>query len=248
MQGLTLDATLHPAIATAKVPVATLLGADQYLFAAQGIAPHPLEASMLQMAANIGAAHTKSTDPGLKQAGQTAYDSHHLYYQLGNFKYGFNSPVAYPTLDRSVPEAAGGARGDARRRDAGARRRADGRRTSTRTRARRRRSTATSGSSSRLAARVPARPRGARHRRPRARARVVGVRPPRRRERVGRNRPRRRRHRLPDRLEADRASRSARTRASRAGSTRRGTSSRARTSAPSTRRSSSSGSTSTRTT
>ena len=64
VQGLTLDATLHPALATAKVPVATLQGADQYQFAPPGIAPHPLETSMLQMAANIGAAHKKSTDVG----------------------------------------------------------------------------------------------------------------------------------------------------------------------------------------
>ena len=108
VQGLTLDATLHPAIATAKMPVATLLGADQYQFAAQGIAAHPLEASMLQMAANIGAAHTKSTDPGLKQAGQTAYDSHHLYYELGSFKYGFNSPVAYPSSTDPFPKRMAG--------------------------------------------------------------------------------------------------------------------------------------------
>ena len=108
VQGLTLDATLHPAIATAKVPVATLQGADQYQFAPPGIAPHPLEASMLQMAANIGAAHKKSTDPGLRQAGETAYDSHHLYYQLGNFKYGFNSPVAYPSSTDPFPKRLAG--------------------------------------------------------------------------------------------------------------------------------------------
>jgi uncharacterized protein (DUF1501 family) len=108
VQGLTLDATLHPALATAKVPVATLQGADQYTFAPPGVAPHPLEASMLQMAANIGAAHTKSTDAGLKQAGQTAYDAHHLYYQLGNFKYGFNSPVAYPTSTDPFPRRLAG--------------------------------------------------------------------------------------------------------------------------------------------
>ena len=49
------------------------------------------------------------------------------------------------------------------------------------------------------AARLPARPRGARDRRPRAGAGVVGVRPPRRGERLQGNRSRRRRHRLPDR-------------------------------------------------
>ena len=198
VQGLTLDATLHPALATAKMPVATLLGADQYVFGGQGVAAHPLEASMLQMAANIGAAHKTSPDPGLKQAGGTAYDSHHLYYELGNFKYGFASPVAYPSVDRSVPEAARRARGDARRGHAGARGRADGRSlrharrpgrdAQPRPRPRRR-----------LAALVPARPRGARPRRPRARARLVGVRPARGRERLRRHRPRRRRHRVPDR-------------------------------------------------
>ena len=44
--------------------------------------------------------------------------------------------------------------------------------------------------------RLPGRPRGARHRRPRADARVDGVRPPPAGELVGRHRPRRRRHRL----------------------------------------------------
>jgi uncharacterized protein (DUF1501 family) len=103
VQGLTLDATLHPALATGKVPVATLQGADQYGFAPVGLAPHPLEASMLQMAANIGAAHKKSTDAGLRQAGQIAYDAHHLYYQLGSFRYGISSPVAYPTSTDPFP-------------------------------------------------------------------------------------------------------------------------------------------------
>ena len=56
----------------------------------------------------------------------------------------------------------------------------------------------------RLAARLPARPRGARARRPRARPRLVGVRPAREGERLGRHRPRRRRRRLPDRLARER--------------------------------------------
>jgi uncharacterized protein (DUF1501 family) len=108
VQGLTLDATLHPSLATAKVPVATLQGADQYQFAPPGVAPHPLEASMLQMAANIGAAHKKSTDVGLQQAGQTAYDAHRLYYQLGSFRYGITSPVAYPSSSDPFPRRLAG--------------------------------------------------------------------------------------------------------------------------------------------
>jgi uncharacterized protein (DUF1501 family) len=109
VQGLTLDTTLHPALATAKVPVATLQGADQYNFApTPGVPAHRLEASMLQMAANIGAAHKKSTDPGLRLAGQTAYDAHRLYYQLGAFRYGFKSPVSYPSSTDPFPRRLAG--------------------------------------------------------------------------------------------------------------------------------------------
>jgi uncharacterized protein (DUF1501 family) len=108
LQGLTLDVALHPSIATAKVPVATLSAADQYLFAPPGLTPHPLEASLLQEAANIGAAHAKSDDAGLKQAGQTAYDAHHLFYELGPFKYGFSSPVPYPSSSDPFPHRLAG--------------------------------------------------------------------------------------------------------------------------------------------
>ena len=102
MQGLSLDTALQPALATKKMPVATLQAADQYTFAPPGLPPHPLEVSMLQEAANIGAAHANSSDPGLATAGSIALESHHLYSQLGSFKYGFNSPVAYPaTTTRS---------------------------------------------------------------------------------------------------------------------------------------------------
>ena len=90
------------------MPVATLSAADQYLFAPPGLQPHPLEASLLQEAANIGAAHAKSNDAGLKQAGQTAYDAHHLYHQLGSFKYGFSSPVAYPSSSDPFPHRLAG--------------------------------------------------------------------------------------------------------------------------------------------
>ena len=55
------------------------------------------------------------------------------------------------------------------------------------------------------AARLPARPRGARARRPRADACLVGVRPPRRGERERRDRPRRGGDRLPDRHPRDAA-------------------------------------------
>ena len=98
-KGLSLDVTLQPSLATAKVPVATLQAADQYTFVPPGLTPSPLEASMFQEAANIGAAHANSPDAGLQQAGQIALESHHLASELGNFKYGFTSPVPYPVLD-----------------------------------------------------------------------------------------------------------------------------------------------------
>ena len=184
LQGLTLDVALQPALATAKVPVATLQAADQYTFAPPGLPAHPLEASIFQEAANIGAAHAKSTDAGLQQAGQIALESHGLYQQLGQLRYGFKSPVAYPTSADPFPHRLAGlaamiAAGlplrvvsitspghfDTHATQAG-------------------RAHERAPAHLRLAARLPARPRDARHRRPRARARVVGVRPPRRRERL----------------------------------------------------------------
>jgi uncharacterized protein (DUF1501 family) len=108
LQGLSLDTTLQPALATAKVPVATLQGADQYNYAPPGLAPHPLEPSIFQEAANIGAAHAKSFDDGLSKAGQAALSSHHLSSELGAFAYGFKTPVAYPTSADAFPRRLAG--------------------------------------------------------------------------------------------------------------------------------------------
>jgi len=108
IQGLSLETALQPALATKKMPVATLQAADQYTFAPPGLPPHPLELSMLQEAANIGAAHATSQDPGLAAAGSIALESHHLYSQLGSFKYGFNSPVPYPATTNPFPHRLAG--------------------------------------------------------------------------------------------------------------------------------------------
>ena len=108
LQGLTLDVALQPALATAKVPVATLAAADQYSFVTPGLAPHPLEASIVEESANLGALHSKSTDPGLAQAGQIALESNALYQQLGNFRYGFTSPVPYPSSSDPFPHRLAG--------------------------------------------------------------------------------------------------------------------------------------------
>jgi len=108
VQGLSLDTALQPALATKKMPVATLQAADQYTFAPPGLPPHPLELSMLQEAANIGAAHATSSDAGLATAGSIALESHHLYSELGAFKYGFNSPVPYPSSADPFPHRLAG--------------------------------------------------------------------------------------------------------------------------------------------
>ncbi len=73
-----------------------------------GLPAHPLEASMFQEAANIGAAHAASSDAGLSTAGAIALESHHLYSELGNFKYGFGSPVAYPATTDPFPHRLAG--------------------------------------------------------------------------------------------------------------------------------------------
>ena len=108
LQGLTLDVALQPAIATAKMPVATLEAADQYGFAPPGIAPHPLEASIIEEAANIGALHAKSPDAGLQTAGSIAFESNQLYQQLASFRWGFSSPVAYPSSTDPFPHRLAG--------------------------------------------------------------------------------------------------------------------------------------------
>jgi uncharacterized protein (DUF1501 family) len=108
LQGLSLDTALQPALATKTMPVATLQAADQYSFAPPGLPPHPLELSMLQEAANIGAAHATSPDAGLATAGAIALESHHLYSELGSFKYGFASPVPYPATTDPFPHRLAG--------------------------------------------------------------------------------------------------------------------------------------------
>lgn len=108
LQGLTLDVALQPALATAKVPVAVLQAANQYTFAAPGLPPHPLEPSILQEAANIGALFAKSTDSGFSTAGETALSSHHLVGELSSFAYGLQTPVPYPVSTDPFPQRLAG--------------------------------------------------------------------------------------------------------------------------------------------
>jgi uncharacterized protein (DUF1501 family) len=108
LQGVTLDVTLQPALATATVPVATIQGADQYGFVAPGVPAHPLESSIFQEAANIGAAQARSTDPALQTAGAVALESHGLARTLRPYSYGITSPVAYPASTDPFPHRLAG--------------------------------------------------------------------------------------------------------------------------------------------
>ena len=121
LQGLTLDVALHPSIATAKVPVATLPAADQYLFAppglprtsARGVDP-PGGRQHRRRAREVDATRA-SRQPDRSPTTRTTSTTSSAASQ-----YGFNSPVALPELDRPVPAPARRARGDDRRRAAGA--------------------------------------------------------------------------------------------------------------------------------
>jgi uncharacterized protein (DUF1501 family) len=102
LQGLSLDARLQPALATARMPIASLEAVDRYTFTPPGIAPHPLEQPMFQAAADLGAAHLKSRDPALLQAAQAAVQSHRLAGELPGVG-AVKSPVAYPQTRDPFP-------------------------------------------------------------------------------------------------------------------------------------------------
>jgi uncharacterized protein (DUF1501 family) len=109
LQGLSLDDTLAPALATAKVPVASIDGPDQYDFPSNRVWGE-VESRML---AAIGAIGTSSPDPGLQAAGSIAAQVNRLRTQLlpfqdQNGKPGYTSPVAYPTSSDAFPRRLAG--------------------------------------------------------------------------------------------------------------------------------------------
>jgi len=94
LQGLSLDNRLQPALATARVPVASVDGPDRYTFSKKRT---PLEDRMIAAVGSLGVAHAKSKDPALRQAGSAASQSQRLRQQLLPFgANGFSSPVQYP--------------------------------------------------------------------------------------------------------------------------------------------------------
>jgi uncharacterized protein (DUF1501 family) len=105
LQGLSLDDTLAPALATAKVPVASVSGPDQYDFYSNRVWGQ-VEHRMLEA---IGLMGHQPADAGLRTAGNVAAQVDRLRRQLipfqsSNGKPSYTSPVSYPQSDDPFPQ------------------------------------------------------------------------------------------------------------------------------------------------
>ncbi len=109
LQGLALDNSLAPALATARVPVAAVDTPTSYDFWARDVWGD-VDALMLDATARIGAAHRRS-DRAMAQVAGAAMHTGALRTQLAPLRPGendapaFTSPVAYPASeDSDFPE------------------------------------------------------------------------------------------------------------------------------------------------
>jgi uncharacterized protein (DUF1501 family) len=111
LQGLSLDWRLQPALATAKMPVASIDGPDQYGFWTRNVWGD-VETRMLEAIGALGSLPTEG-DAALEQATSAARQSARLRQQLlpftpKNDQPGFTSPVAYPKGDDEFPRRLAG--------------------------------------------------------------------------------------------------------------------------------------------
>jgi uncharacterized protein (DUF1501 family) len=100
LQGLSLESRLQPALATARMPVASIDGPDRYQFWTRNVWGD-VERRMLDAIGSLGALPTGG-DAALIQATSAARKAAQLRRQLLPFapkgdKPGYTSPVAYPT-------------------------------------------------------------------------------------------------------------------------------------------------------
>ena len=105
LQGLSLDYSLAPALATTKVPVAALSSPSDYGFWAYGL-DEPLTGPTLDTFGQLGALGASS--PALAQARAASLDTSIIRNQVAPFaeregKPGFTSPVTYPTSGGDFP-------------------------------------------------------------------------------------------------------------------------------------------------
>ncbi|MEO5575440.1 MAG: DUF1501 domain-containing protein, partial [Gaiellaceae bacterium] len=100
LQGLSLESRLQPALATAKMPVASIDGPDRYHFGARNVWGD-VHTRMLEAMGSLGAIPTGG-DAALAQATSVARQAAQLRQQLLPFtpkddEPGFTSPVTYPS-------------------------------------------------------------------------------------------------------------------------------------------------------
>ncbi|HZR94984.1 MAG TPA: DUF1501 domain-containing protein [Gaiellaceae bacterium] len=110
LQGLSLDSSLAPALATARVPVASIEGPDQYDFWSNRVWGE-VEDRMLAAIGSLGAGG--STDAAFASAANVTSQVSRLRSQLLPFqsqddKPAFTSPVAYPASDDEFPKRLAG--------------------------------------------------------------------------------------------------------------------------------------------
>jgi uncharacterized protein (DUF1501 family) len=112
LQGLSLDYRLQPALATARMPVASVDSPDRYDFWTRGVWGD-IEQRMLETVGALGRLPTGG-DPGLEQATAAARQSAQLRRQLAPFRSKdgdenpFRNPVAYPKADDGFPRRLAG--------------------------------------------------------------------------------------------------------------------------------------------
>jgi uncharacterized protein (DUF1501 family) len=105
MQGLSLDYSLAPALATAKMPVAAVSSPSDYSFWAYGLGD-PLIEPTLDTFGALGALGAPS--PAYAQARAASFDTNIIRNQVAPFvgkegKPGYTSPVTYPTEGGDFP-------------------------------------------------------------------------------------------------------------------------------------------------
>ena len=104
LQGLALDSSLAPALASSRVPVAAVDSPTGYDFWARDVWGE-VDELMLDATARIGAAHARA-EPAMAQVAGAAMHTGALRTQLAPLratddKPGFTSPVAYPTSEET---------------------------------------------------------------------------------------------------------------------------------------------------
>ena len=108
LQGLSLDGRLQPALATGKVPVASIDGPDRYTFAARR-AETALESRVLDAVGQLGAAHATSRDGAIRQVASAASQSHRLRRELQGLGASVGQvPASYPQSNDEFPRRLAG--------------------------------------------------------------------------------------------------------------------------------------------